>query len=276
MGSGSTRRPGATDASCSGGRLDGVGHLEILGVNVHLLQGRTIRPLVREYISRNEKRLVLNVNCHCLNLAYERPWLRSFLNSADLVFCDGVGVLLGARLLGERLPERIPFTDWDWGLGEESDKLGYSLFLLGARPGVAECAAVRLREAHPQLKIAGTHHGYVDKRVDSAENRAVIQKINSVQPNVLIVCFGMPLQEQWLMENWRNIEANVAMVGGAALDYIAGEVRRPPLWMRKHSLEWLGRVLIEPRRLWRRYLLGNGQFIARVLQQRMGLSRPRG
>lgn len=249
-------------------------HLRILGVNVHLLQGHTIRPLIREYISRGEKRLVLNVNCHCLNLAYERAWLREFLNSADLVFCDGVGVLLGARLLGERLPERIPFTDWDWGLGEASEESGYSLFLLGARPGVAERAAARLREAHPQLKIAGTHHGYFDKARNSAENRAVIQRVNSVRPNVLIVCFGMPLQEQWLMENWADLQANVTMVGGAALDYIAGEVRRPPLWMRRCSLEWLGRVVIEPRRLWRRYLIGNGQFLARVLMQRMGFSHP--
>lgn len=255
-------------ASRSGGGLEGVRHVNLLGVNVHLLQSQTIRPLIRDFISAGEKRLVLNVNCNCLNLAYENPWLRDFLNSADLVFCDGVGVLIGARILGQRIPERIPFTDWDWGLGRESERGGYSLFLLGARPGVAERAAARLREAHPDLVIAGVQHGYFDKARDSAENQAVVRAINSARPNMLIVCFGMPLQERWLMENWSSIDANVAMVGGAALDYMAGDLRRPPVWMRRHSMEWLGRVMIEPRRLWRRYLLGNGLFLMRVLKQR--------
>ena len=89
-------------------------HLEILGVRVHTLERNAIRSIIHEYITRDEKRLVLNVNCHCLNLAYEAPWLRSFLNSADLVFCDGAGIQMGARILGRRPPQRIPFTDWDW------------------------------------------------------------------------------------------------------------------------------------------------------------------
>ena len=256
-------------AAVQGIESAGIEHLKILGVNVHFLNARTIRPLIHEYIRKDQKRLVLNVNCHCLNLAYKRSWLRGFLNSADLVFCDGAGVLLGARILGERLPERIPFTDWDWGLGEESEEHGYSLFLLGARPGIAERAAARLKASSPHVKIAGTHHGYFDKEPGSEENQEVIRRINAVKPNMLIVCFGMPLQEQWLMENWKDVDANVFMVGGAALDYLAGEVPRPPVWMRKHSLEWLGRLAIEPRRLWRRYLLGNSLFVLRVLKQRL-------
>lgn len=243
--------------------------LEILGVNVHVVQAESIRPLIRDCIADGDKKLILNVNSNCLNLAYEHTWLRDFLNSVDLVFCDGVGVMMAARILGKRLPERIPFTDWDWGLGSESEHRGYSLFLLGARAGVAERAAERLTATYPQLRIAGTHHGYFDHDKDSEENRELVRAISAARPNMLIVCLGMPLQERWLMENWDEIDANVAMVGGAALDYMAGDVPRPPLWMRQHSLEWLGRMLIEPRRLWRRYLVGNSLFLMRVFRQRL-------
>jgi len=247
--------------------------IEILGVSVHLLEAREVRSAIEGFVTRGEKRLVLNVNCHGLNLAYRLPWMRTFLNSADLVFCDGVGVMVGARLLGHRIPERIAFTDWDWQLGSQAEEHGYSLFLLGARPGVAERAAARLEEAHPHLRVLGTHHGYFDRRRETRDNEDVIRRINGLRPDILVVCFGMPLQERWLFENWDRIDARVAMVGGAFLDYVSGDVRRPPLWMRRHSLEWLGRLLIDPRRLWRRYLVGNSLFLLRVLRQRLGLLR---
>ena len=252
--------------------------IDILGVQVHALDQETMRTAVHDVIERGGKSLVLNVNCQCINLAYTRPWLRDFLNSADLVFCDGVGVLIGARLLGHRLPERIAFTDWDWGMGSQSQQQGHSVFLLGARPGVGERAAERMRASYPHLRIAGTHHGYFDKTRGCAENEAVVAEISAARPDILIVCFGMPLQEQWLKENWAAIDAHVALCGGAFLDYVAGDLRRPPGWMSKVSLEWLGRLLIEPRRLWRRYVIGNPIFLLRVLRQRLwdGRAAPSG
>jgi len=121
------------------------------------------------------------------------------------------------------------------------------------------------------LRIVGTYHGYFDKTPGSPGNEAVIQAINAVKPNILIVGFGMPLQERWLMENWDRVEASVALTGGAVFDYVSGDLRRPPCWMTSHGLEWLGRLLIEPRRLWQRYLIGNPLFLWRVLKQRLGL-----
>jgi N-acetylglucosaminyldiphosphoundecaprenol N-acetyl-beta-D-mannosaminyltransferase len=138
---------------------------------------------------------------------------------------------------------------------------------------VAEKAATRLKERFPDLDIAGAHHGYFDKTAGSLKNEAVIQEINAVRPNILIVGFGMPLQERWLMENWNCIEANVAIVAGAVFDYVSGELHRGPRWLTDHGLEWLARLIIEPRRLWRRYLIGNPLFLARVIKQRLGLLR---
>ena len=151
--------------------------------------------------------LVLNVNVHALNLCYRDPVLRSFFNAAPVVFCDGAGVMLAACLLGRRIPERITYADWVWQLAAFAESQGISLFFLGAWPGVADKAATRLRARHPNLKIVGVHHGYFDHDPDAPENEAVLKEINSSRSDVLLVGFGMPLQERWLMQNWERIDA---------------------------------------------------------------------
>ena len=119
--------------------------------------------------------------------------------------------------------------------------------------------------------IAGTSHGYFNKEAYSAENQAVIESINKSRPNILIVGFGMPMQEKWLNENWQSIDSNIALTGGAVFDYISGELKRGPKWMTEHGLEWLARMLIEPKRLWKRYFIGNPKFLFHVILQRFGL-----
>lgn len=99
----------------------------------------------------------------------------------------------------------------------------------------------------------------------------VIEKINKVRPNILLVGFGMPVQEYWLQENWEKIDTNIALTGGAVFDYLSGELRRAPRWMTDHGLEWLGRLIIEPRRLWKRYIIGLPLFFLRVLLFKLGL-----
>ena len=248
---------------------------QILGVQVSPLTVSQLHTCIETYIQLDRKALVLNVNVNCLNLAYPRPWLRSFLNAADIVFCDGAGVMLGARVLGHRVPQRITYADWIWQLAEFAEPRGFTFFFLGARPGVAEKAAAYLRKRFPRLQVGGTHHGYFDKTPGSPENEGVIQRINAVRPDILIVGFGMPLQERWLLENWESIEASVTLTGGAVFDYVSGGLRRAPRWMTDQGLEWLGRLIIEPRRLWKRYIIGIPLFLWRVFRQKMG-SGPHG
>lgn len=214
--------------------------------------------------------LVLNANVHCLNLAYTDPRLRSLLNGAEVVFCDGAGVMLAARLLGRRIPERITYADWAWRLASYAASEGFTLYFLGARPGVAEKAAEKLRERYPDLRVSGIQHGYFDRSIGSPENEAVIEKINAAAPDILLVGFGMPVQERWLMENWDRIDARVALTGGAVFDYISGELRRGPPILTENGFEWLARLLVEPRRLWRRYIVGNPVFLWRVIRQLIG------
>ena len=234
-------------------------------ISVEELQAE-IKRLVRS----GEPGLVLNVNTHCLNLCHDDPALRGFLNSADVVFCDGAGVMFAARLLGRRIPERITYADWAWRLAAFAEAEGLSLFLLGARPGVAEEAARRLKARHPALPISGVHHGYFDHAAGSPENETVLREIQAARPDLLLVGLGMPLQEHWLMQNRHRIEAGVALTGGAVFDYVSGSLRRGPRLLTDNGFEWLARLLVEPRRLWRRYLFGNPIFLLRILGQRLG------
>jgi N-acetylglucosaminyldiphosphoundecaprenol N-acetyl-beta-D-mannosaminyltransferase len=243
-----------------------VGRVDVLGVRVDPLTVEELHAEIGRLVRGREGSLVLNVNAHCLNLCYEDPKLRRFLNGAEVVFCDGVGVMLAARILGWRIPERITYADWAWRLAAFAAAEGFSLYFLGARPGVAQGAARRLRESYPNLKIVGVRHGYFDH---SEENEVVVQEINAAAPDILLVGLGMPLQERWLMENGHKLDVGVALTGGAVFDYVSGRLRRGPRFLTKNGFEWLARLLVEPRRLWRRYLLGNSLFLLRVLEQRL-------
>lgn len=244
--------------------------IEILSVPLTLYS----LPQMLEFIAAarsNERRLILSGNVHSFNLAYENPWLRALFQQADAVRLDGAGVRLGAKVLGYDAPPRMTWADFAWPLAELAAERGLSLFLLGGRPGVAEKAAARLQAHASPLKIAGVHHGYFDKAMGSAENSRVLQMLRDAAPDILIVGFGMPLQEQWLSQNLQQVQAGAILTGGAVFDYISGETRRAPRWMTENGLEWLGRLLIEPRRLWKRYVIGNPLFFWRILRERFGL-----
>ena len=245
----------------------------ILGVRVHsVAPSELVEYVVHAALSR--RRVVIpNVNIHALNLAYELSYLRTFFNTADLVYCDGFGVAFAARLLGSPAPRRLTPPDWIRQLAQAAEARNLSLYFLGALPGVADKAAQRLVRQFPSLRVVGTHHGYFDQTLSSGENEAVVEGVNLVRPNILLVGLGMPLQERWLMENLEHLEINVALPVGALFDYLSGRLPRAPRWMTDHGLEWLGRLWVEPDRLWRRYLLGNPLFLWRVVKQRLGWVR---
>ena len=229
-----------------------------------------LRAEILRMVRGGEHSLVLHVNVHGLNLSYHRPWLRDMLNNASVVFCDGSGVVLAAKILGRPAGlQRFTHAGEMWRLAEFAAAHGLSLFFLGARPGVAKRAAARLKERFPGLSIVGVHHGYFDHVSGSPENEDVIQHINAANPDILVVGFGMPLQEWWLKENWDRVNAGVAITLGAIFDYVSGELRRGPRLLTDNGFEWLARLIIEPRRLWRRYVVGNPIFLARVLVQRL-------
>jgi N-acetylglucosaminyldiphosphoundecaprenol N-acetyl-beta-D-mannosaminyltransferase len=241
----------------------------ILGVGVDAISLAGVLGKVQTAASGGEHFLISHVNITGLNLSYEQPWLRDFYNGCDLVYCDGMGVQLAARWTGTPLPERFTLADWVWQLAGLAAEKQFSLYLLGNPPGVAEKAADMLVRGCPGLRIAGEQHGFFDKMPGQAENEAVIAAINACQPNVLLVGFGMPLQERWLNENWPRLKVNVAITCGALFEYLAGELPRGPHWMTQNYLEWLARLVISPRRYAGRYMRDIPLLMWRLAKQRL-------
>ena len=243
--------------------------INLIGVGVDSLSRNTLLGKLNEAIEGGSRLLVAHANLHGLNLAYEQPWLRDFYNQADLVYCDGMGVKLGARLVGGKIQERYTLADWIWDIAGLSAEKGFRLFLLGNPPGAAEKAAQNLRGRYPMLQIAGVQHGYFEKSASSSENEAVVARINQLQPDILLVGFGMPVQECWLDQNWPRLNVCVAITCGALFEYLAGDLKRGPRWMTDHYLEWLARLLISPRRYMGRYLRDIPLFFYRLTKQRL-------
>ena len=234
-----------------------------LWVKVSLTTVEQLHEVIHKYIETNHHEVILHVNVNGMNLAYESGHLRRLFNEAPVVFCDGAGVALALRILcGVHVPGRITYADWTWQLARFCESHRYSMFFLGGRPGVAEAAGARLRERFPGLRLVGCQHGYFD--CEGSESQRVIDRINSLRPNVLLVGLGMPLQEEWLGSHHGDIRANVCLTGGAVFDFISGRTRRGPRFLVDHSFEWFVRFCVEPRRLWRRYLIGNPLFLWRA------------
>ncbi|HET7614740.1 MAG TPA: WecB/TagA/CpsF family glycosyltransferase [Gemmatimonadaceae bacterium] len=214
------------------------------------------------------RRTILNANAYAVTLADTNPAFAAALAKADVVFCDGFSVYLASRLFGAPIEERLTYADITDELARTTHSCGASLFLLGAKDGVAATASRKLQAAIPGLEVHH-HHGYFPK--DAESSREVIDIINRSGAQVLFVGFGMPLQELWITEHRAELKPLVVFSVGAAIDYAAGTVPRGPRWMTQYGFEWLARLALEPRRLWRRYLLGLPEFGVLMARQWMGM-----
>ena len=239
-----------------------LGRISLLGIQITDCTTSELNDYICDTIASGRREAILNVNAHCMNLAWTLPWLRTYLNQTDVVFCDGDGVRLGARLAGKRIREKITYNRWIWSIAAVSASRGHRWYFVGGRPGVAEEAADRLRARFPSLQIVGCHPGYF---AGPDEVERLIADINRQAPHILMLGMGMPVQEAWLADHLSRLRVNVALTGGAVFDYVSGRRRITPDVFRRLKLEWLYRWLEEPRRLFWRYAAGNPLFMARVL-----------
>jgi N-acetylglucosaminyldiphosphoundecaprenol N-acetyl-beta-D-mannosaminyltransferase len=240
----------------------------ILGVEIDDVTQEDVEGRILGSVRQNRMDVYSYVNIHAVNLACQYPRFLHVLNSAATTYCDGEGVRLGARILGFHLPRRIVLSYWVWRLCEVFENEDISIFLLGSKPENVALARTKLSTRFPRLRIVGCHHGYFDK--SSVENDQVLALIEREEPDVLFIGFGMPLQEYWIEENFERIRTKAILPCGSMIDYVAGVKSMTPAWMANHGLEWLYRLLREPGRLWRRYLIGNPLFLLRVLGQKVG------
>ncbi len=205
--------------------------------------------------------VVVTPNPEIVWLCRKDAELREAIDQAELVLPDGIGVVMGAKLLRRPLKEKVPGADFAQKLFAELAKCGGSVYLLGAKPGIAVTAGEKLTEKYPGLRIVGTADGYFK------DDRPVVEAINRAAPDLLLVCLGAPKQELWMKKNRPALKVGLMAGLGGSLDVFAGVVRRAPDLWRRLNLEWLYRLIMQPSRLGRMMKLP--AFLCAVLWRRL-------
>jgi N-acetylglucosaminyldiphosphoundecaprenol N-acetyl-beta-D-mannosaminyltransferase len=231
--------------------------VNFLGLTIQPRSMCEMNKVVEEGIRERRKLIISNHNLHSVYLFHKNKKVREFYARVHFTYLDGMPLVALGRLYGYPLQrdQRVTNADWTVPLLELATARGWRVFYLGSRKEVAEKSVGQLRNRCPGLQIEASD-GYFDARCGSAENEAVIERINAYRPDLLMVGMGMPRQEFWTQENYGRLEAHVILSSsGAALDYIAGVVPTPPRWAGRLGLEWMFRLVNEPRRLFTRYLI---------------------
>jgi N-acetylglucosaminyldiphosphoundecaprenol N-acetyl-beta-D-mannosaminyltransferase len=237
----------------------------IFDIDIDLAGPDQMLATIAGWAAAGVTRRVMYVNAHVVNQTRSNPELAAALRRADLVYCDGYGVRLAAHVLDLPVPHRMTGADWIWDLAGLCELTGLPLYLLGSEPPIAREAAAKLALAYPQLDVTGAHHGFFD--LDSPHNERVIEDINSQPPAIVLVGMGSPKQELWVDRYGDRLNGSVVWSVGALFDYVSGHAPRAPHWLADNGWEWVFRLAVEPRRMWRRYLLGNPVFLSRVLAE---------
>ncbi|MBV9388018.1 MAG: WecB/TagA/CpsF family glycosyltransferase [Chroococcidiopsidaceae cyanobacterium CP_BM_ER_R8_30] len=216
---------------------------------------------------------ICTVNVAILMMMISDPQLQQFVDKAALIVADGQPLVWSSRLFSSRtfLPERVTGIDLVDALARLAEQEGFRVYLLGATSVVIQAAAQSLQLKYPKLQICGFNDGYFS----IAEVPERVQAIRQSGAQILLVGMGVPRQEYFLFENLSDLSVNLAIPIGGSFDVIAGKKRRAPRWMQEYGLEWLYRLLQEPCRLWKRYLVTNSQFLCRLLRELLHLQLSR-
>lgn len=218
---------------------------DVLGVGFDNVTKAEAVERALELIDAREGRYVVTPNPEIVMLAKENPALKEALAGADIVLPDGAGIVKGAAILGRPMKEKVPGIDFACGVMARLAERGGSVYLFGAKPGVAEAAAETLRTKFPGLVISGTSDGYF------SDDGPIIETIKDAAPDFLLVCLGAPKQELWMAKMSGKLLVGLMVGLGGSLDVFAGTVKRAPEAWQKLDLEWLYRLLKEPRRIGR-------------------------
>lgn len=221
--------------------------VNVLGVNIDKVTFDEALNIAENLAKTQGVSAIFTPNPEIIMCAKEDREMREILNSADLCTADGIGVVYGAKILGDPVPQRVAGFDLTCALIERLSETGDGIFLFGAKPGVAEEAQKRLKEKYPGIVVSGTHNGYFKEE----DEREIVEEINKSGAKVLLVCLGAPKQEKWIAKHRENLKVNLCMGVGGTLDVLAGTAKRAPEIFIKLNLEWLYRLLKNPSRIGR-------------------------
>lgn len=238
--------------------------IKVLNVKMHSFTMEESVELIKNRILAKEftQHVVVNV-AKIVNMRKDKT-LEESVTHCDIINIDGMGVVWGARFLGHDVPERVAGVDLFHNLNEMAEQEQLSVFYLGAKQDVVEETAKKMQLAHPQLQIAGTHHGYFWD-----DEEAVVNKIKESDAKLLFVAITSPRKENFINKWQDKLGVNFVMGVGGTFDVVAGKVNRAPTWMQNAGLEWLYRVIQEPRRMWKRYLVTNSKFAWLLIKEKL-------
>ncbi|MEA4933665.1 MAG: WecB/TagA/CpsF family glycosyltransferase [Lawsonibacter sp.] len=219
--------------------------IEILGIRFDNLTRQEAAQRGRQLLDENSFHYVVTPNPEFILAAEQDPEFRDALNRADLVLPDGVGVVYSARIMGTPLKGRVPGIEFATDMLACLNEMGGRLYLMGAKPGVAEEAGRRIAQQYPNLVVCGTHDGYFK------DEEAVLLNVADARPDLLFVCLGAPKQEKWMVRWGKHSGARLAIGLGGCLDVFAGRAERAPERWQKLGLEWAYRLKKEPKRIGR-------------------------
>jgi N-acetylglucosaminyldiphosphoundecaprenol N-acetyl-beta-D-mannosaminyltransferase len=272
------------DAIGRGHRLSGNGHqpatssngriarANILGVGVSAINMALALETVERWIAKRESHYVCITGVHGVMESQRDPQLRRIHNVAGMVTPDGMPLVWLSRLKGFRHVDRVYGPDFMLACCELSARKGYRHFFYGGGDGIAELLGERLRERFPGLEVVGSYTPPF-RPLTREEDEEVVRRINDADPDFVWVGLSTPKQERWMHEHIGRLRAPVIVGVGAAFDFHAGVKLQAPRWMQRSGLEWFFRLVTEPRRLWRRYLINNPSFVWCVLRQAVDARR---
>jgi len=247
----------------------------ILGVEVSAINIPMALHTIEAWIAQGDPHYVCVTGVHGVMESQRDEELRRIHNNAGLVTPDGMPLVWLSRLMGFRKVRRVYGPDLMLAVCEHSARRGYRQFFYGGAPGVADLLADRLQARFPSLQICGFYSPPF-RPLTSEEEHLVRERIERAQPHILWVGISTPKQERWMAEHVGRLHVPVLIGVGAAFDFHAGLKRQAPRWMQRSGLEWLFRLAMEPRRLWRRYLINNPWFLWLMLLQALGKKPERG
>ena len=247
--------------------------LHVLGVRVHMIQMGEALALLEEWIRNSGRcRYVVVTQMHGIMEARRNPAFMTVLNSADLFLPDGVSLSWVGRLRGFASQKRVCGSDLMWEFFKLAEEKGYRSFFYGDTTETLRMLTLSLKKAFPRLEIAGVHSPPF-RPLTPEEDAQAIEMINDSEADVVWVGLGLPKQEQWMFEHKDKLGVPVVAGVGAAFKFLSGRMHRAPGWMGNHGLEWLWRLLHEPRRVWRRVFLDAPRFILLVGLEGLGWTK---
>jgi N-acetylglucosaminyldiphosphoundecaprenol N-acetyl-beta-D-mannosaminyltransferase len=238
-------------------------NINFLDINVAALDLDGIIREITEYALSGKRNFITYINAHCANISFVDIEYRETLRKANLVYAGGQGVVWATRFLRSPLPGRINILDFFDKLTVGLKRRGITIYLLGGQEDIVKKTEASLREKG--LDVVGYRSGFFD----DPQEQELIREINMLKPDILMVGMGVPKQEKWIYRHLDELDVRLCWAVGAAFDWLSGRRKRAPRWMVQLGLEWVHRLFQQPRRLWKRYLIGNIIFVYHILSYKI-------